>query len=100
MKQIIIDKPFKIVFINEEDDRTVEIIDDKNLFKIPKVGDHFEFSEKCRTNIVTKVYHDFQEKEILIWYDWFAEYENNCIKENEFFETYHESNQKKPKEKF
>jgi len=100
MKIITIHKPFEIYFINEEDTRAVKIVDETGTFKIPKVGDKFEFNEDGRTNIVTSVYHDYGSSEILIWYDWYAEYENNCIKENENFKNYHESNRKKPKENF
>lgn len=84
IKKIKIDKKrFKIRFINEKDDTMAEIVNPPCNFIIPRIGEHFEIQRDGRTNVVTSVYHDWAENEIIIWYDFHACYENKTIEEKD-----------------
>jgi hypothetical protein len=95
MKKIKIIKPFKIRFVNENDDTTAEIVNPPANFVVPRVGELFELSKTTRANIVTSVYHNFPESEVIIWYDFHLCYENKQIEKKDIDEG-----KRIPKEKF
>jgi|CXWL01.1.fsa_nt_gi hypothetical protein len=87
MKKIKIKKPLTICFVDAGSTTIAEIVNPPANFVIPRIGEHFEFSEDGRTNVVTSVYHDYFDNEITIFYDFFMCYENKQIKHTNFDDT-------------